>query len=313
MDDGVKTTKQQDYKEALMNAKLQAIERAGVEITSITRVINFQTKFDMVESKAKAVLLPGFKAMDMGYQVDGTYQVVLVGKVGVGDSKKKKGALRLIFEGFVINVGQYAKNFWCSEWDVPESDCGRDGFLERAIYGNTVVVPSPIDVYLKTEDDPAGRMVKRFDYKDLEFEVDTAAIYPYAGHLDFNEEKVKQVIKREVVIPVLVDKKYTLWLYTEKGNFYDPRRGGFRGHLSRLFHFRVTQDSPEKKLTVPFSKFVFVAQCPGMKDRTMAHVGVSEHGWEPDKLREHFRTDFSFKPGVIFFRINEDINPELVF
>lgn len=81
MDDGVKTNKQQDYKEAVMNAKLQAIERAGVEIQSITRVVNFQTKFDMVETKAKAVLMPGFQIMDMGYQSDGTYQVVLSGKV----------------------------------------------------------------------------------------------------------------------------------------------------------------------------------------------------------------------------------------
>jgi hypothetical protein len=84
-DDGVKTSKQQDYKEAVMNAKLEAIERAGVEISSITRVVNFQTKFDMVESKAKAVLLPGFQVMDLGYQTDGTYLVVLSGKIQVGE------------------------------------------------------------------------------------------------------------------------------------------------------------------------------------------------------------------------------------
>ena len=89
-DDGVKTSKQQDYKEAVMNAKLEAIERAGVEISSITRVINFQTKFDMVESKAKAVLLPGFQVMDLGYQLDGTYLVVLSGKIQVGARKKKQ-------------------------------------------------------------------------------------------------------------------------------------------------------------------------------------------------------------------------------
>ena len=57
------------------------IERAGVEIKSITEVVNFQVKYDMVESKAKAVLLPGFQIMDMGYQTDGSYQVVLSGKV----------------------------------------------------------------------------------------------------------------------------------------------------------------------------------------------------------------------------------------
>lgn len=91
VDDGVKTSKQQDYKEAVMNAKLEAIERAGVEIASITRVVNFQTKFDMVESKAHAVLLPGFQIMDLGYQADGTYLVVLSGKIQVGETKKEKG------------------------------------------------------------------------------------------------------------------------------------------------------------------------------------------------------------------------------
>ncbi len=89
IDDGIKTTKQQDYQEALMNAKLQAIERAGIEITSITRVENFELKYDMVESKAKAVLLPGFQIMDIGYQPDGTYLVILVGKVRTQEDLKK--------------------------------------------------------------------------------------------------------------------------------------------------------------------------------------------------------------------------------
>ena len=44
VDDGVMVSKQQDYMEALMNAKLQAIERAGVEISSITRIENFKIK-----------------------------------------------------------------------------------------------------------------------------------------------------------------------------------------------------------------------------------------------------------------------------
>jgi hypothetical protein len=84
VDDGIKTSKQQDYKEAVMNAKLQAIEQAGASIESITRVINFQLKYDAVESKSKAVLLPGFQIIDIGYVVDGTYQVVLIGKLQVG-------------------------------------------------------------------------------------------------------------------------------------------------------------------------------------------------------------------------------------
>jgi hypothetical protein len=81
MDDGRKTTRQQDYQEAVMNAKLQAIEQAGVSIESITQVVNFQLKYDAVESKSKAILLPGFQIIDIGYVADGTYQVVLIGKI----------------------------------------------------------------------------------------------------------------------------------------------------------------------------------------------------------------------------------------
>ena len=93
IDDGIKSSRDRDYKEALMNAKLQAIERAGAEIASVTRVEDFTLKFDMVESRAKAVLLPGFQVIDMGYQQDGTYQVVLAGKVQVGEAGPQKGKL----------------------------------------------------------------------------------------------------------------------------------------------------------------------------------------------------------------------------
>jgi len=89
VDDGVKTSKQQDYSEAVMNAKLQAIEQAGASIESITKVLNFQLKYDAVESKSKAILLPGFQIIDIGYLADGTYQVVLIGKIQVGDKGKQ--------------------------------------------------------------------------------------------------------------------------------------------------------------------------------------------------------------------------------
>jgi hypothetical protein len=89
VDDGVKTSKQQDYSEAVMNAKLQAIEQAGASIESITKVLNFQLKYDAIESKSKAILLPGFQIIDIGYVADGTYQVVLIGKIQVGDKGKQ--------------------------------------------------------------------------------------------------------------------------------------------------------------------------------------------------------------------------------
>lgn len=86
VDDGLRTSRQKDYDEALMNAKLQAIERSGVEISSITRIVNFEMKYKVVESKAAAVLLPGFQILDIGYQTDGSYQIVLAGKVQLGGS-----------------------------------------------------------------------------------------------------------------------------------------------------------------------------------------------------------------------------------
>lgn len=70
-----------DRQEAIMDAKRQACEKAGVKLQSNTTVENFQVKFDYIESKAKAVLLPGFQIIDVGYMQDGTYQVVLTGKI----------------------------------------------------------------------------------------------------------------------------------------------------------------------------------------------------------------------------------------
>ena len=92
-DDGIKTNKQQDYKEASMNAKLEAIERAGTEIKSITKVVNFKLKYDMVESKAEGILLPGYQILDIGYQTDGTYLVILSGKLKVGPEKDNPSEL----------------------------------------------------------------------------------------------------------------------------------------------------------------------------------------------------------------------------
>ena len=72
---------QQDRLEAILDAKRQACEKAGLRIESTTTVENFQTVYDFVESQAEAVLLPGFQIIDNGYGEDGTYTVVLVGKI----------------------------------------------------------------------------------------------------------------------------------------------------------------------------------------------------------------------------------------
>ena len=84
-EEGVSDTKrdgeQRDYQEAVMNAKLKAIEKAGVSIKSITEIVNFQLKNDWVESRAEGVLLSGFRIKKIGYGEDGAYHVVLLGKI----------------------------------------------------------------------------------------------------------------------------------------------------------------------------------------------------------------------------------------
>lgn len=81
VDDGIKTTKQQDYKEAVLFAKREAIERAGLKVKSLTTAKDFVIQSDYIESEAEAVLLPGYDVIDIGYQQDGTYLVILIGTV----------------------------------------------------------------------------------------------------------------------------------------------------------------------------------------------------------------------------------------
>ena len=81
VDDGIRTSKQQDYKEAVYFAKREVIERFGAE----------------------AVLLRGYKILDIGYSADGAYQVVLLGRVktlaeGI-DSKELRYAKSLVDRG----------------------------------------------------------------------------------------------------------------------------------------------------------------------------------------------------------------------
>ncbi len=79
---------QKDRMEALMDAKRQACEKAGVKLKSTTTVENFQTVFDHIESQSEAVLLPGFQIIDIGYVADGTYQIVLTGKIKIIEEEK---------------------------------------------------------------------------------------------------------------------------------------------------------------------------------------------------------------------------------
>ncbi|MCI5196387.1 MAG: hypothetical protein D3919_09180 [Candidatus Electrothrix sp. AW5] len=91
-DNGVRTNRQTDYAEAVLDAKKQAIERAGVRMdigrkTGRTyRHRNGQDSLDKysinnIESYASGVLVPGCRIEDHGYGRDGSYKVTLRGEV----------------------------------------------------------------------------------------------------------------------------------------------------------------------------------------------------------------------------------------
>lgn len=106
LDDGRKTTRQQDYREAALDAKRQAIEQAGVKVTSRSTVVNARLQEDFIESQAEAVLLPGFQIIDIGYTADGTYQVVLSGKVQLvtDDQAGDPGVLALVMDLYSVPI-----------------------------------------------------------------------------------------------------------------------------------------------------------------------------------------------------------------
>lgn len=81
LDDSIKSNREQDYKEALLNAKLKALEMAGIEIKSETKVINYDLIEEIIESKSKEVVLPGMNITEIGYNENGYYQVLIVGEI----------------------------------------------------------------------------------------------------------------------------------------------------------------------------------------------------------------------------------------
>lgn len=104
--DGIKNSKQQDRDEAEMDAKLKAIERAGVNIRSLTEVENFVLKKDLVQSKAAAYLMPGFQIIDIGYGADGLYHVVLTGKVR---------SINSVSDGHILRSVTIGDQVWSAE------------------------------------------------------------------------------------------------------------------------------------------------------------------------------------------------------
>jgi hypothetical protein len=123
VDDGVKTTKQQDYKEALLFAKRVAIERAGVKDKALTTAKDFVIHSDYIESKAAAVLLPGYNVVDVGYQTDGTYLVILIGKVKT--STPDLNSKVVVWDGSFVKYANgvvYDKNTGLEWYAGPDKD-----------------------------------------------------------------------------------------------------------------------------------------------------------------------------------------------
>jgi len=147
VDDGVRTTKQQDYKEAVLFAKREAIERAGVKIKALTTVKDMVVNSDYIESKAEAALMPGYQIMDIGYQADLTYLVILIGKV------------KTVSETIDSKELRYAKSLY----DMGEkSDAKKiiDDILKDSKDDNTVAETMYCMVLWKFSSDPAVTYIK---------------------------------------------------------------------------------------------------------------------------------------------------------
>lgn len=100
---------QQDRLEAILDAKKQACEKAGITIQSTTTVENFQVVYDLVETQAATVLLPGFQLVEIGYVQDGTYQVVLSGKIKLLDEESSISTKEMRYAKSLRDRGKHSE------------------------------------------------------------------------------------------------------------------------------------------------------------------------------------------------------------
>ncbi|MEJ2544698.1 MAG: hypothetical protein P8Y99_11580, partial [Calditrichaceae bacterium] len=95
--------------EAIMDAKRQACEKAGMTIESKTKVENFEVAYDYIETQAETVLLPGFQLIEIGYVQDGTFQVVLTGKIKVLEGEEPISNKELRYAKSLRDRGKHAE------------------------------------------------------------------------------------------------------------------------------------------------------------------------------------------------------------
>lgn len=133
-DNGIKSTKQADYNEALMDAKLRAIERSGIKLMAETTIMNLSMKSDYIESKSEGVLKPGFQILDIGYQIDGRYLVILSGKV-VGDKGAAEADEKFNLANLYLAQGELYKaeeTFGEIVDKYPSATCSQSAYLKMS-------------------------------------------------------------------------------------------------------------------------------------------------------------------------------------
>jgi len=208
IDDGVRATKQQDYKEAVLFAKREAIERAGVKIKSITTVKDMVVNSDYIESKAEAILMPGYNIIDIGYSADGTYQVVLVGEVRTNVS-----------EAIASKELRYAKSLF----DMGKSSDAKDiinGILKDSEDDNTVAEAMYCQVLWNFSSDPTTTYAKLQAYYP-----DSSYVAKLKNLIDErNAEKERIIAEKEGIIH-------------DKKNHYKQRFGLYELPVHKDGHF----------------------------------------------------------------------------
>ncbi len=105
--DNIYNGEQQDRKEAVLDAKVQADEKIGVKIEAKTTIKNFILQEDLIESLAKAYLLPDFEIVDLGYSIDlsgdTVFKVILIGEVS-NTAINRTGKLNILSKDYYKHV-----------------------------------------------------------------------------------------------------------------------------------------------------------------------------------------------------------------
>lgn len=104
----------EDYRIAVIDAKLNAISQGGESISSVTFMKSYLSKesyeeelYQMVESKTKAIIKPGYVIKDLGYQHDGTYAVSIICQIEINPYlEENDSSARVIINDYLRKKGR---------------------------------------------------------------------------------------------------------------------------------------------------------------------------------------------------------------